>query len=168
MGADAYGRRNQGRYLMFGRKRNGDRGPQPEGDHSTGDNRDAVGRPMAVYAGKRPNPHILYGQDDIETGPVTFNRIGTRWRDVQLSNGWQNTNYGKRMTVVPAQYHWESYPIVPGQTRLSGTTNQNFPQLGPAPSQWQNYYQSQAGNQPNYPGGPGSFLGTIANYGHPS
>lgn len=126
------------------------------------------GIPMQVYAGKRPNPHILYGQDDIETGPVTFNRIGTRWADVQLNNGWGQTNYGRRMTSVPAQYHWESYPIIPGQARLSGTTRQSFPQVGPAPSQWQQYTQTTAGMQPDYPGGPGSYLGKVHNVGHVS
>lgn len=147
--------------------------PSPESDHTDyqppGEPyAELAGRPMAVYIGKVPNPSIYYGQDDIETGPVTFNRIGTRWGDMQLSNGWQGTNYGARMTAVPAQYHWESYPIIPGQTRLSGTTAQSFPQLGPAPSQWQNYVQNGPGNQPNYPGAPGAILGQIQNYGHVS
>lgn len=117
----------------------------------------AIGR----YFGKRPNPHILYGQDDIETAPTTFNRIGTRWGDVQLSNGWQNTDYGRRTGYAAKGYLIAVLPSLPGQTRLSGSNPADFPARGPAPSQWQFHVNSSAGSQPSYPGGPGYIMGQM-------
>lgn len=118
-------------------------------------------QPLQRYQGWVPSPHILYGQQDIETAPLTFNRIGTRWGDVQLSNGWQNTNYGKRMVTPGAYYLVAVTPTIPGQTRLSGGRFADFPARGPAPSQWQSYYDATAGMQPDSPGGPGQMMGPL-------
>lgn len=115
---------------------------------------------VGVYRGRVPNPHILYGQNDIETAPVTFNRYGTRWGDVQLKNGWWDTDWGRRNTAKGAHFMAAITPTIPGQTRLSGTQPANFPMRGPAPSQWDYHVNSTVGSQPNYPGGPGYIMGT--------
>jgi len=114
---------------------------------------------MAVYIGRTPNPHIAYGQDDMMNAPTTFNRIGTRWGDVQLRNGWQTTNYGRRMTGPEAHQMVAITPRIPGQDRISGTHPADFPVRGPAPSQWDFHVANSAGSQPSYPGGPGYMMG---------
>lgn len=123
------------------------------------------GIPMQVYQGRIPNPNILYGQDDLTNAPVTFNRIGTRWGDVQLSNGWDRTNYGKRLTYRSSGYLNVVQPQIPGQQRQSGQQAGDFPVRGMAPAQWESHVSRTAGMQPNYPGGPGQALGTIFNPG---
>jgi hypothetical protein len=125
-----------------------------------------VAQQVGLYQGKVPNPHILRGQEDIETGPLTFNRIGTRWGDVQLKNGWGWTNFGRRMTGPAAGYLVAVVPTIPGQTRLIGKHSGDFPARGPAPSQWQQYVDSTTGMMPSYPGGPGQSLGAIVNRGN--
>jgi|SRR5581483_5206267 len=122
-------------------------------------------QPLAPFTGRAPNPHVLYGQADMQNQPTTFNRIGTRWGDVQLSNGWQNTNYGGRMMHPSAGYLIATLPVVPGQTRLSGSNPSDFPAKGPAPSQWDYHVMSSAGAQPNYPGGPGYIMGQATHVG---
>lgn len=122
-----------------------------------------VGQPIAAYPGKVPNPHIAYGQDDMVNAPVTFNRIGTRWGDVQLNNGWQNTNYGKRLTYNAAGYLFAVSQHVPGYSRLIGRNPADFPARGPAPSQWAFHVATGPGMQPDTPGGPGQAAGPILN-----
>lgn len=107
------------------------------------------------------NPRVPKPELDATREPVTFNRIGTRWGDVQLGNGWMSTNYGRRMTHPNAGYLSEVIPVVPGQTRLIGYGQKSaFPMRGPSPSQWQTYTQATAGSQPSYGAGPGSFYGS--------
>lgn len=121
---------------------------------------------LGVYAGRVPNPHVYYGQDDMENAPTTFNRIGTRWGDVQLSNGWQYTNYGDRMGYRAEGYLIAVMPNTPGLTRLTGSNPADFPARGPAPSQWDYHVMSTAGAQPNYPGGPGYVMGKVNRVGN--
>jgi hypothetical protein len=123
------------------------------------------GRPMAVYIGRTPNPHVLYGEDDMMNAPTTFARIATRWGDVQLSNGWDRTNYGNRTPYKGMGYLNVVQPNVPGQTRQFGQSTADFPMRGSAPSQWDQYVAMTAGAQPDYPGGPGQAMGTIFNPG---
>jgi hypothetical protein len=121
--------------------------------------------PMRAYTGMVPNPHIVHGQGEIDTSPITFARYATRWADVQLSNGWQNTNYGRRMTLTPMAYLMNAVPTIPGQTRLSGqATPSAFPIKGMAPSQWDFHVQNSAGQQPDNPGGPGQTLGPVGGF----
>lgn len=120
-----------------------------------------VGQPIGIYRGEVPNPHIAYGQVDMVNAPTTFARIATRWRDVQLRNGWQTTNYGRRMEQPAASQFVAAAPKIPGQTRLMGTHPADFPMRGPAPSQWDYHVASTAGSQPMYPGGPGYIMGTV-------
>jgi hypothetical protein len=103
------------------------------------------------------NRHIVPAQNDVDNSPITFNRHATRWGDMQLSNGWQNTNYGKRLVYGTQGYLNEVVPIIPGMTRLYPA---GFPRQGAAPSQWQANFNNGPGQQPNYPGGPGQVMGT--------
>ena len=120
-----------------------------------------------VYpAARRPNPEILYGQDDLDTIPNTFPRyMSPQITQVQLSNGWDRTNYGYRDGSAPASYLAEVAAFQPGQTRLSGTTPGNFPQKPLSPAQWNAYVQSTAGSEPQYGGGSGTVMGIVANPG---
>lgn len=124
-----------------------------------------MSQPMSVYQGKVPNPHILYGQFDMETAPTTFARIATRWGDLQLSNGVGSTNFGRRFTYSNVGYLANVMPTIPGQSRLSGTTPNSYPARGTAPSQWQFHVDNGPGSQPNYPGGPGYVMGQISHVG---
>ena len=119
-----------------------------------------VGQPVGVYQGRYPNPHVLRGQEDMENAPVTFNRIGTRWGDVQLKNGWWQTNWGRRIRYAGAGFLVTVTPTIPGQTRLSGgPTTTPYVMRGPAPSQWDQMVQAGPGMQPQFPGGPGQMQG---------
>jgi hypothetical protein len=120
---------------------------------------------MAVYAGRVPNPHIQYGQDDLTNAPTTFARFRTRWGGIQLSNGVMRTNFGRRFTFQRTGYLNNVVQTVPGQSRLSGTTPSNFPMRGPAPSQWQFHVDNGPGSQPSTPGGPGQIMGRITHSG---
>lgn len=122
-------------------------------------------QPLGVYEGRKPNPHVLYGQIDMENAPTTFARIATRWGDLQLSNGLDRTNFGRRFTYSNVGYLANVMPTVPGQDRLSGIHPANYPMRGPAPSQWDTHVANTAGSQPNYPGGPGQVMGAVRNPG---
>jgi hypothetical protein len=123
-----------------------------------------LGIPIGVYAGKVPNPHILYGQDDMETGPVTFARynMARGMHDVQLSNGWQYTGYGRICNYRNEGYLAVVQPEIPGQSRLFGSYGPpaGFVPRGNSPGQWQNIV-NQAGQAPSNPGGPGQYMGKI-------
>lgn len=116
---------------------------------------------LGAYQGRGVNPHVLRGQADLENAPTTFARYATRWADMQLSNGWQNTDYGKRTGYRGAAYMIAITPSIPGQTRLIGNNSADFPLRGPAPSQWDYHVASSAGSQPFYPGGPGYVMGKV-------
>jgi hypothetical protein len=122
------------------------------------------GIPIGVYAGRVPNPHILYGQDDLETGPVTFARynMSRGMHDVQLSNGWQYTGYGRICNYRNEGYLAVVQPEIPGQSRLFGAYGPpaGFVPRGNSPGQWQNIV-NQVGQAPSNPGGPGQYMGKI-------
>lgn len=135
---------------------------------TTGEPALELGIPIGVYVGTVPNPHILYGQADIDTGPVTFARynMARGVHDVQLSNGWQNTAYGRICNYRNEGYLAEVVPSVPGQSRLYGQYGppSNFAPRGNSPAQWQNLVNAVQ-QQPSAPGGPGQYVGTIIGRG---
>ena len=135
---------------------------------STGVPAVSTGIPVGVYAGRIPNVHVLYGQDDIETGPVTFARLNMSRgnRDVQLSNGWQYTNYGRICGYPNEGYLAVTVPVIPGQSRLYGTYGPPaaFAPRGNAPAQWAAAV-AQVQQQPVNPGGPGQMIGRIVSTG---
>lgn len=98
---------------------------------------------------------------DYDATPIIFARIATRWADIQLKNGLANGVASGRINGYRGEGWLDNVvPVVPGQTRLSGMRMPgNYPAKGPAPSQWQNAYNSTAGSQPMYPGGPGYVVG---------
>jgi hypothetical protein len=96
---------------------------------------------------------------DIDSSPITFNRFGTRWGDVQLKNGLANgVASGKIYGYRGEGWYDVVVPTIPGQTRVFGRRPAGFVPRGGAPSQWQNAYNATAGSQPQYPAGPGSVL----------
>lgn len=125
----------------------------------------SYGAPVTVMRGRVPNPHVDYGENDIVTEPTTFPRYATPWNQMQLSNGWDGTNYGHRDSSPAAGYAVNSIPYIPGQTRLYGENPADFPMQGISPSQWNQYVQATAGSQPMYPGGPGQIVGGLYNPG---
>jgi hypothetical protein len=144
--------------------------PYGEDEHASsfGVPSDMCGRPVGIYEGRVPNPHILYGQDDLETGPVTFARynMARGAHDVQLSNGWQYTGYGLICNYRNEGYLAEVMPIIPGQSRLYGSYGPpaGFVPRGGSPAQWQANVNAVQ-QQPTAPGGPGQFVGRIAALG---
>lgn len=111
---------------------------------------------IVVYPGARaPNPNVFYGQDDIVTVPTVFPRYSTPWNQIQLSNGVDRGDQGKRDTNPPSNYLYNAAPFQPGQTRMSGTSIGDFPMQGAGYQQWQVYVQTTAGMEPTYNGGPG-------------
>jgi len=140
--------------------------PPGEDEHSTSMGTPACeerGIPVGIYPGLLPNPHILYGQEDLVNAPVTFARynMARGVHDVQLSNGWQRTNYGNRTVYASSGYLNEVMPEIPGQSRLSGVNTSDFVMRGPAPAQWQAIVDNVQ-SQPSNPGGPGQLMGPIA------
>lgn len=124
-------------------------------------------RPMGSINGTTiANPHIgppgPYARD-LDLQPITFNRFGTRWGDVQLKNGLANGVASGRIWGYRGEGWYDVVvPTIPGQTRLFGNNKPSaYPIKGMAPSQWQNYVQNTAGSQPDYPGGPGQMLGQM-------
>jgi hypothetical protein len=99
---------------------------------------------------------------DWDNTPITFNRIGTRWGDIQLKNGLANGVASGRIQGYRGEGWYDNVvPYLPGQTRLIGGGMPGYyPAKGPAPSQWDNAYNSGPGQQPMYPGGPGYVVGT--------
>lgn len=98
---------------------------------------------------------------DYDATPIIYNRFATRWADIQLKNGLANGVASGRIWGYRGEGWLDNVvPVVPGQTRLIGGGHPGFyPAKGPAPSQWQNAYNSSAGSQPMYPGGPGYVVG---------
>lgn len=117
--------------------------------------------PMQSYNGQVfANPHMMTPNRDQEydNTPITFNRIGTRWGDMQLKNGLANGVASGRIWGYRGEGWYDNVvPTIPGQTRLIG--GQNMPGYyvprGGAPSQYQQFRDDTAGSQPMYPGGPG-------------
>ena len=112
---------------------------------------------VAVYPGaRRPNPNVFYGQDDQITVPTQYPRFAMKSvYDVQLSNGWDATDWGKRDNSPQGSYLSAVAAFQPGQTRLYGSNYADFPMQGVTPQQWSVYVQTTAGAQSQYNGGPG-------------
>lgn len=121
---------------------------------------------VVIYPSARgENPNVWRGQEDMVLTPTQYPRFMTPWNQVQLSNGWDGTNYGKRDSSAAASYLSGIVPFQPGQTRLYGSNIADFPQQGMAYPQWQAYVQSTAGAQPAYTGGVGTVNAPMFNPG---
>jgi hypothetical protein len=120
---------------------------------------------IAVYpAAIVPNQLTQYGQQDKIAVPVIFPRYMTpAITQVQLSNGWDSTNMGKKDVAAAASYLAEVAAFQPGQTRMTGMMPANFPMTAMAPQTWNNYVQSTAGAQPVNTGGVGTTSGPVTN-----
>lgn len=121
-------------------------------------------RPMAPNMGMvGANPHMLTPNRDQEYDrtPITFNRFGTRWGDIQLKNGLANKVASGRINGYRGEGWYDvTVPLIPGQTRLVGSNHPGyFAPKGGAPSQWQDAINQGPGSQPMYPGGPGYLAG---------
>lgn len=110
---------------------------------------------IAVYPGSRAPNNVLRGQEDLVTVPTQFPRYMTPWGQMQLSNGVDRGDYGRRDASPQASYLAEVAAIQPGQTRLYGRNLGDFPMQGATYQQWQLYVQMTAGAEPTYNGGPG-------------
>jgi len=119
--------------------------------------------PMGSYNGLlTANPHtIQHYANDLDNTPITYNRLATRWADMQLKNGLANgVASGKIWGYRGEGWYDVVVPVIPGQSRLiGGGLPGNYPIIGPAPSQVQNQFNTGPGSQPDYPSGPGSTLG---------
>lgn len=133
----------------------------------------AAGIPIGIFPGYQQSEHAVIVAlpggytAQVDPSPVTFARynMSRGMHDVQLSNGWQRTNYGQRTTYASSGYLNEVMPEIPGQSRLSGNTvSSNFVPRGPAPAQWQNIVNQVQSQNPN-PGGPGQVMGPIGKGG---
>jgi hypothetical protein len=121
---------------------------------------------VVIYPGSRgENPYVWRGQEDTVTVPSQYPRFMTPWNQVQLSNGWDRTDWGVRDTSPAASYLSQVAAFQPGQTRLYGSNPADFPMQGMAYPQWQAYVQSTAGAQPSYTGGVGTVNGPVFNPG---
>lgn len=130
------------------------------------------GIPMEVFQGYVPAGfHVTVPGASSYQGdpsPVTFARynMSRGMHDVQLSNGWQFTNYGKRTVYASSGYLNVVQPQIPGQSRLYGQNGppQPFVPRGGAPSLWQQQVD-RAQSMPKTPGGPGQILGALTYMG---
>ena len=123
-----------------------------------------TGIPIGVFPGTFPNPHHAWGTEDMENKPVTFVRynMSRGVHDVQLSNGWQFTNYGRKTVCGTSGYLNSVQPQIPGQSRLIGAgTSSSFVPRGGSPGQWQNKVD-QANNAASTVGGPGQLAGRLS------
>lgn len=132
------------------------------------------GIPIGIFDGYQQTQHALIPAlpggytAQVDPSPVTFARynMARGMHDVQLNNGWQRTNYGKRTTYASSGYLNEVMPEIPGQSRLygQGGSPSNFVPRGPAPAQWQNIVDTIQ-SRPANPGGPGKSAGIIVSTG---
>lgn len=84
------------------------------------------GIPVTVFGGYLPPGFAVTVpgavSQQVDPSPVTVARynMSRGVHDVQLSNGWQRTNYGRRTTYASSGYLSTVLPQVPGQSRLIG------------------------------------------------
>jgi hypothetical protein len=141
-------------------------------NETTGDPNVAAGIPVGVFAGYQGegSEHMILQalpggvSARIDSSPITFARyqMGRGIHDVQLSNGWQFTNFGQIQNYTNEGYLAEVMPQIPGQSRLTGSSvSSGFVPRGPAPAQWQSIVDGVQ-SQPSNPGGPGQLLGPVA------
>jgi len=150
--------------------------PEGEDEHGASMGRPSsyAGIPMGVFQGYQQNQHMILQalpggvSARMDPSPVTFARynMSRGMHDVQLSNGWQFTNYGQICNYRNEGYLAEVMPQIPGQSRLYGSYGPpaGFVPRGNSPSQWQANV-NQVGQQPASPGGPGQYMGTIVSTG---
>jgi hypothetical protein len=111
------------------------------------------GHEIPVFAGYIPNPARNNGAD-IEPIPITPVRK-QNWPEmqIQLNQGWQSTNYGKKMS-------YDTYLRLLTDSANKGR-NYLLPSRGgnlhrsAAPGNVQSMVDTTAGSQPTTPGGPG-------------
>lgn len=108
----------------------------------------------------------------VDPSPVTVARynMSRGIHDVQLNNGWQRTNYGRRTTYASSGYLSGVVPQVPGQTRLFGQGGSpgNFTpktQSAIAPSAWQANVANAQNLSVNTVSGPGTAGGKLGYMG---
>jgi hypothetical protein len=114
------------------------------------------GHPIPVFPGYGTNSARNNGAD-LEPIPITPVRA-QNWpgMQVQLCNGWDKTNYGKKMEyddylrmLTDSSTKARSY-LLPTSGLGPSAVNP-----GPAPGNVQSMIQTTSGSQPNTPGGPG-------------
>src|SRR5580698_2833007 len=133
--------------------------PEPGEENGQPNIINPTGIPMSPNMGQvTANPRMTTPNRDQEYDgtSITFNRIGTRWGDVQLANGLRDYIATGRINGYRGEGWYDVVvPVVPGQTRLIGSSSPGYyAPKGGAPSQWVANYQATAGAQPMYPGGP--------------
>jgi hypothetical protein len=130
------------------------------------------GIPMGTFAGYLPPGFAVTVpgavSQQVDPSPVTVARynMSRGVHDVQLSNGWQRTNYGKVTTYAGSGYLSGIVPQWPGQTRLFGQGGSpgNFTprtQSAIAPITWQNNVANAQAQSVNTISGPGTIGGTL-------
>lgn len=117
------------------------------------------GHGIPVFNGYGVNPARNNGAD-LEPIPVTPVRK-QNWPEmqVQLRNGWESTNMGKRITYD--DYLRLLSKSEPDKTYLIPSGSGNI-RTGPAPSNVQSMIQTTSGSQPKSPGGPGFLAGDVS------
>lgn len=112
-----------------------------------------LGDRLYVFPGYFPNQARNNGAD-LEPIPISPVR-GQQWpgMQIQLSNGWMRTNYGKKiryddyLRLLRAENGVAGTRVLPGQGRQVMN--------GPGPNQTQQMMMATAGSQPRNPGGVG-------------
>lgn len=134
------------------------------------------GIPLNAFGGFQPVQiaTVLPGAASyqIDPSPVTVARynMSRGIHDVQLSNGWQRTNYGSVTTYGSSGYLAGQVPMIPGQTRLigmGGSPGNYTPktQSAIAPSTWQSNVANAQNQSVNTVSGPGTVGGTLGYMG---
>jgi hypothetical protein len=121
----------------------------PETQTKRGENGDR----LFIFPGYGTNA-ARYNGADLEPIPISPVR-GQNWPEmqIQLSNGWMRTNYGKKLAyddylrLLRAENGTAGTRVLPGQGRQV--------MQGPGASQTQQFMMQSAGNQPRSPGGTG-------------
>ena len=124
------------------------------------------GHPVPVQTVARPfygvNPARMNGSD-IEPIPITPVR-GQNWPEmqIQLRQGWELTNYGKKMTYddylrLLQEAHSNRAHAGSGQFANAGPNVRQ----GPSPYNVQSMIDTTSGAQPNSPGGPGFLANSV-------
>lgn len=111
------------------------------------------GHQVWTFPGYGVNPARGNGAD-LEPIPITPVH-GQNWpgMQVQLSNGWQSTNYGKKLSYDDYLRMLSTSTSEAGNTQvLPG----GGPKKGTSPANYQDWLQNGPGNQPSVVGGPGS------------
>lgn len=126
------------------------------------------GHPLTVFPGYGVNGARLNAAD-IEPIPITPVKH-QNWPEmqIQLSNGWALTNYGRKMSydyylrlLTTSSEKGRSY-LAPGNKGVA-LGNQ---QIGPSPLNINANIAAAAGSQPSNPGGPGQIMTALGNRGY--